>query len=206
MAIKTIPQYTGTEGVTRARFNQTIDDTNSNFNDLNSTKADLTYINAKLTEQQTYTDTHRTYTLTHTKLGTVHTLSYLPTGQGIFQCQFIATADYTEGDTFTGYTAKPTGEETILPDKAFVTGDLVSITVDTVGKKLGFKIGGSGVNQTLPPQVTGFAVTSGNAKVTVSFNEIPAPYNENLKDYVLVYKAGGIPTSVNDGIKVVIPK
>ena len=167
-----------------------------------SEKTDLS-VTTQLSEKVDFT---RTYTLTHTKLRTVHTLSDLPTGRGIYQCQFIAQADYTEGDTFTGYTAKPTGEETVLPEKAFVKGDIVSITVDTVNKKLGFKIGGSGVNQTLPPQVTGFAVTSGNAKVTVSFNEIPAPYNENLKDYVLVYKAGGIPTGVNDGIKVVIPK
>lgn len=162
------------------------------------------------------------YTLNHQKVGTTHYLRGFPIlkmtqNVDLFVGQFRATAtfnendkiimiDSTDGTTEVIMVAEPIGADTQMPDEAFVNGDLVSITIDGVNKKLGFKIGGSGVNQTLPPQVTGFTATAGNAKVTISFNEIPSPYNENLKDYVLVYKKGGIPTGVNDGTKVVIPK
>ena len=65
---------------------------------------------------------------------------------------------------------------------------------------------GGGVNDTLPPQVTNFAVQPGNAQVTVTFDEIPAEYQQYLKEYVIVYKPGGIPEGVNDGTKVVVAK
>ncbi len=103
---------------------------------------DQTIINAYYSDEQLRSV--QTYTATHAKSGTVHSLTGLPTLSGLFTVQFIATADYTSGDTFTGYTAKATGEDTALPDKAFITGDLVSITVDTINKKLGFKLGGGG--------------------------------------------------------------
>ena len=191
----------------KARFLQWFDgikiildeNTAGNLLNLINSKADKTTV---YTKQET--DTHRTYTLTHTKLGTVHTLSDLPTGQGIYQCQFIAQADYTEGDTFTGYTAKPTGEETILPDKAFVKGDIVSVLVDTVNKKLGFKIGGSGVNQTLPPQIRSFAVTSGNAQNKLSWL-LPVDTSA-YEGLLIVKKVGSAPTKVSDGTKISLSK
>lgn len=145
-------------------------------------------------------------TLTHSKSGTVHTLSGIPSISGIYTAQFKATADYSEGDTFSGsYTAKPVGSESTLPGNAFVTGDIVSITIDTSAKKLNFKVGGSGVNDTLPPQVTNFAAEAGNAQVTLTWDDVPAQWADGvLKDYVIVYKAGGIPTGVNDGAQVVV--
>ena len=93
----------------------------------------------------TTADRQFTSTVTHSNSGTVHTFTGLPTATGIYTVQFKATADFVEGNTFAGgYTAKPNGEETALPDKAFVNGDIVSMTVDTQGKKLGFKLGGGG--------------------------------------------------------------
>ena len=85
--------------------------------------------------------------LTHTRTGTVHTLTGLPTGNGVYTGQFVATADFVEGDTFAGgWVAKPNGEDTALPDKAFVTGDVVSVAISIAGasKKLGFKPAGGG--------------------------------------------------------------
>lgn len=84
-------------------------------------------------------------TLTHSKSGTIHTLAGLPEGFGLFTAQFKATADFVAGDTFAGgYTAKPTGEETALPDKAFISGDLVTVSVDKTRKMLYFAVGISG--------------------------------------------------------------
>lgn len=84
-------------------------------------------------------------TLTHSKSGTIHTLVGLPEGFGLFTAQFKATADFVEGDTFAGgYTAKPTGEETALPDKAFISGDLVTVSVDKTRKMFYFSVGISG--------------------------------------------------------------
>ena len=63
-----------------------------------------------------------------------------------------------------------------------------------------------GVNDTLPPQVTNFTAEAGNEQVTLSWDDIPSEWADGvLKDYVIVYKAGGIPTGVNDGTKVVVP-
>lgn len=39
----------------------------------------------------------KVYTLTHSKSETVHTLTGLPTAQGLYLCQFQATADFTQG-------------------------------------------------------------------------------------------------------------
>ena len=102
------------------------------------------------TKSQVYTKTEsnttRTYTVTHSKSGTIHTLTGLPTTAGIYTVQFKATADFVEGNTFAdNYTAKPNGTEVLLPDKAFVSGDIVSVVVDVEGKKLGFKLGGGGL-------------------------------------------------------------
>lgn len=100
----------------------------------------LTELEAGLSEAETAVATGKTYTLTHSKSGTVHTLTGVPNLQGVFTAQFVAMADFVSGDSFTGYTAKPIGESTVLPEKAFVTGDAVSVVVDTVGKKLGFSV------------------------------------------------------------------
>lgn len=66
--------------------------------------------------------------------------------------------------------------------------------------------GGGGVNDTLPPQVSNLNVAGGDGKLTVSFDDTAEAYQQYLKDYVIVYKLGGIPTGVNDGIKVVVAK
>ncbi|MGN0663678.1 MAG: leucine-rich repeat domain-containing protein, partial [Negativibacillus sp.] len=100
-------------------------------------------LEADLSAAETKLEGNRVYTLTHRKNGTVHTLTGIPTLQGIFTAQFAATADFSEGDTFSGYSAKANGEDDALPDQFFVSGDLVSVVVDTVNKKLGFKAGGS---------------------------------------------------------------
>lgn len=121
-------------------------------------KSDASYVDESLMEvQQQLREALETmvvdfsemtnYTLTHSKSGTVHTLSDLPTGQGIYQCQFIATNTFYKNDTFNGFSVKPTGEEYSLPDKAFISGDLVSVIVDTRNHKLGFKIGGGSKSQ-----------------------------------------------------------
>ena len=90
-------------------------------------------------------------TLTHSKEGSTHTLTGLPEAPGICTAQFKATADYAEDDTFSGgWTAKPTGEELTLPDKAFVTGDIVSVTVDSGAKQINFKLGGQWDQQDSP--------------------------------------------------------
>lgn len=104
----------------------------------------LTELEADLSAAESAVAAGKTYTLTHSKSGTVHTLAGVPELQGVFAAQFRAMADFAEGDTFAGYVAKPNGEETVLPDKVFISGDIVSVVVDTVNKKLGFKIGGGG--------------------------------------------------------------
>ena len=125
----------------------------------------LTELEADLSAAESAVAAGKTYTLTHSKSGTVHTLAGVPELQGVFAAQFRAMADFAEGDTFAGYVAKPNGEETVLPDKVFISGDIVSVVADTVNKKLGFKIGGGGgdKNSTLPPPVTSLLAEGGNA-------------------------------------------
>lgn len=167
------------------------------INELKSTKADKSTVYTK-----PQTDTTRTYTLTHAKNGTAHTLAHLPTTNGIFQCQFKAVANYAEGDTFEGYKAKPIGEDTTLPDKAFITGDLVSVVVDTESKKLGFKLGGSTYG-TLSPQIKNFTAKAGNHEITLSWTN---PSDSNFAGLYLVRKQGSMPTKLSDGIKIDVGK
>lgn len=164
----------------------------------------LTKLETDLSAAESAVAAGKTYTLTHSKSGTVHTLAGIPELQGVFAAQFRAMADFAEGDTFAGYVAKPNGEETVLPDKVFISGDIVSVVVDTVNKKLGFKIGGGGgdKNSTLPPPVTSLLAEGGNAEITVSFEAVPEDYNEYLSDkaaYIIVVKKGSIPESPTDG-------
>lgn len=85
-----------------------------------------------------------TYTLTHSKVGTVHTLGNLPTTPGLYTANLTPTANYNEGDTWAdGWTAELQGSGEPLPNEAFKAGKSVSVLVDTVGKKLGFKMGGA---------------------------------------------------------------
>lgn len=132
----------------------------------------------------------------------------------LFTLQFKATSDFVESDTFTfngeSYTAKPNGEETVLPDKAFVNGDLVSVVVDTESKKLGFKLGGGGGDKysTLPPPITMLTAEGDNQQITVSFAGVEAEYEQYLGDtaYIIVLKEGSIPESPKDGTFVRLSK
>jgi hypothetical protein len=128
-------------------------------------------------------------TLVHSHSGAVHTLSGLPSGAGLYVGVFTATADFAEGDTFAGgWDAKPTGEEEALPDKAFVTGDVVTVAIDAEGKRLGFKLGagGGGINDTLPTIPSDFLVLTGDGKADLSFT-LPT---ENYGGAIIVRKLG----------------
>lgn len=142
------------------------------------------------------------YTLTHSKEGTSHVLSGVPESRGVFVVQFAATADFNEGDVFEGYTAKAAGEDSELPSKAFVTGDLVSAVLDTKNKKLGFKLGGGDKSSSLPPPVTSLLAEGGDQQITVSFEEVPSEYDKFLSEnaaYIVVVKKGSIPSGPTDG-------
>ena len=148
-------------------------------------------------------------TATHTLSGSENQLTANLDGitATIIPLQFKATSDYTEGHTFTFngeiYTAKPGGNETILPNKAFITDDLVNIIVDTESKRLGFKLGGSGYKyEELPPPITMLTATPGNMSISVSFNQVDGQYT-NLLDqdraYYVVLKEGSMPLTPTDG-------
>jgi len=125
-----------------------------------------------------------TYTVTHSKSGTVHTLTGLPTAAGIYIAQFKAVANFDTGNTFAGgYTAKPMGEETALPDKAFITGDLVSVVVDVSGKKLGFRLGGAGAPKF--PTYTGAHAIFGTDK----------------QGYIEIYSSGTLTAQANMSVE-----
>lgn len=130
----------------------------------------LTELEANLSAAESAVAAGKTYTLTHSKSGTVHTLAGVPELQGVFAAQFRATADFAEGDTFAGYVAKPNGEETVLPDKAFIASDIVSIAVDTINKKLGFKVGGGGgeANSIVVTTFANASVTAVKGSLSVS--------------------------------------
>lgn len=62
---------------------------------------------------------------------------------------------------------------------------------------------------TLPPPVTNLTAEAGNATVTVSFDSVPADYEQYLSDeaaYIVVLKQGSVPTSPTDGIVVKLSK
>ena len=142
-------------------------------------------------------------TLTHSKSGNVHTLAELPTAAGLYTAQFKATADFVEGDTFAGgYTAKPTGEETTLPDKAFVTGDIVLVTVDASAKRINFKLGGSGYNETLPALLPNFTADwLDDETIILIADMVPVAENPALDGGRWVYdpKGKAYPSSPRDG-------
>ncbi|MBE6907542.1 MAG: hypothetical protein E7476_14865 [Ruminococcaceae bacterium] len=70
---------------------------------------------------------------------------------------------------------------------------------------------GGGVNiMTLPDQITNLACVGGTNGTTgtidVSFTEVPASSWSLLQNYLLVYKAGGIPQTPFDGTRIVLSK
>ena len=148
-------------------------------------------------------------TLTHSKAGTAHTLAGLPAAAGLYTAQFKATADFVEGDTFTGgWTAKPTGEETSLPDKVFVTGDIVSVTVDVSAKRINFKLGGSGYNDTLPMLLPNFTADwLDDETIILMADMVPASANPALAGARWVYDPEGeaYPDRPRDGTVLDIP-
>lgn len=148
-------------------------------------------------------------TLTHSKEGSTHTLTGLPETPGIYTAQFKATADYAEGDTFSsGWAAKPTGEETALPDKAFVTGDIVSVTVDASAKQINFKLGGGGYNDTLPALLPNFTADwLDDETIILMADMVPAEENPALVGARWVYDPEGeaYPDSPRDGTVLEIP-
>lgn len=153
--------------------------------------------------------TRHIVTLTHSKEGSTHTLTGLPEAPGICTAQFRATADYAEGDTFSGgWTAKPTGEETALPDKAFVTGDIVSVTVDASAKQINFKLGSGGINKTLPELLPNFMADWDDEETIILLADmVPAEENPNLASAWWVCDPAGenYPDSPRDGTVLEIP-
>ena len=139
-------------------------------------------------------------TLMHSKEGTVHTLLGIPDGVGIFTAQFKATARFNYGDTFAGYTAKPNGIDTTLTDGAFVSGDVVSVTIDTEGKRLNFKLGG-GVSSALPPLNPNFMAEYADGFITVTADKLPVAQANELAGAEWYY-GDHVPARPGDGTKV----
>lgn len=140
-------------------------------------------------------------TLMHSKEGTVHTLLGIPDGVGIFTAQFKATARFNYGDTFSGgYTAKPNGIDTMLTDGAFVAGDVVSVTIDTEGKRLNFKLGG-GVSSTLPPLNPNFMAEYADGFITVTADKLSVAQGQDLAGAEWYYGTT-LPQRPGDGIKI----
>lgn len=141
-------------------------------------------------------------TYTHTKTGSVHAL----TGNGV-HIEFLATADYTQGDTFTVNGAEVTaklqnGEP--LQDKNFTSGSWVSaLRLD--GAQLTFASGGGGgINDTLAPLHTNFLATAGNAQITLSFDEMPQEYSDVYKETHICLSSQRYPQGPNDYDKLVV--
>lgn len=145
-------------------------------------------------------------TLLHSKEGTVHTLAGIPSGLGIFTAQFQATSDYNYGDTFVDYTGKPLGREANLPDKLFVAGDAVLLTVDVENKKLIFMSGGGG-SSSLPPLSPNFEASynSETGKVTITADGIPSVQAGSLAGAEWYY-AEHVPQNPGDGTKIELTK
>ena len=87
-----------------------------------------------------------TYELTCSKTGSTHALSGFPSVTGLVSCVFKADKDYAANDGFTvnstSYSVQ-TLDGKALTAGAFKAGAVVPIIIDTVGKKINFKMGGS---------------------------------------------------------------
>lgn len=70
--------------------------------------------------------------------------------------------------------------------------------------------GGGSSTATLPDQITNLVCVAGTdgtaGTIDVSFTEVPATSFGLLKHYILVYKAGGVPQSPFDGVRITLPK
>lgn len=79
-----------------------------------------------------------------------------------------------------------------------------------IGTPILFTGGDSGDKySTLPPPVANLTAEAGNATVTVSFDSVPADYEQYLSDeaaYIVVLKQGSVPTSPTDGIVIKLDK
>lgn len=87
-----------------------------------------------------------TYELTCSKTGSTHALSGFPSVTGLVSCVFKADEDYAANDGFTvnstSYSVQ-TLDGKALTAGAFKAGAVVPVIIDTVGKKINFKMGGS---------------------------------------------------------------
>lgn len=87
-----------------------------------------------------------TYELTCSKTGSTHALSGFPSVTGLVSCVFKADKDYAANDGFTvnstSYSVQ-TLDGKALTAGAFKAGAVVPVIIDTVGKKINFKMGGS---------------------------------------------------------------
>ena len=87
-----------------------------------------------------------TYELTCSKTGSIHALSGFPSVTGLVSCVFKADKDYAANDGFTvnstSYSVQ-TLDGKALTAGAFKAGAVVPVIIDTVGKKINFKMGGS---------------------------------------------------------------
>lgn len=87
-----------------------------------------------------------TYELTCNKTGSTYALSGFPSVDGLVSCVFKADEDFASGDGFTvGGTAYSvqTLDGNALTTGAFKAGAVVPVIIDTEGKKINFKMGGS---------------------------------------------------------------
>ena len=131
----------------------------------------------------------------------------LPEEKDGLTVQFVSPAASTEGLQMqfagedTQYPILTTGEDK-APIQAGAFGEGVPVTLTISGGKAFFKLGGAGINDNLPAQVTAFkAIDSsggGTAKVTISWTN-PSEYFAGI---LIVKKAGSAPTGVGDGEKV----
>ncbi len=109
--------------------------------------------------------------LSHTRQGTVHVLEGAVPSSGIFTARFKPQAAYVAGDTFQiggeSYSAQYVNGSPLDYD-AFAVGAAVSCEVDCEDRKINFKCGGWAYD-TLPPQISGFAVSGDVAPLTLTW-------------------------------------
>ena len=142
-----------------------------------------------------------------TPAGALELTGSLPAEKDGLTVQFVSPAAATDGlqMKFAGsdalYPILTTGEGK-EPISAGAWGIGVPVTLTVSGGKAFFKLGGAGINDNLPAQVTAFkaidSISGGVAKVTVSWTN-PSEYFAGI---LIVKKAGSAPTGVRDGEKV----
>ncbi|WMJ23451.1 hypothetical protein RBG61_01935 [Paludicola sp. MB14-C6] len=120
--------------------------------------------------------------LAHVKQGTVHAFTGLKSATGKLSCIASTTAPYVTGDTATvdgvPYTIVTANGEP-LEDNAWVANRDIPVLVDTVGNKLGFKLGGGSSKTVLnlfcqsaePPVKEGIWIQTANKFNQVAFDK-----------------------------------